>query len=167
MARSPKKKAARKKPDLTARSISVLLFAISAAVYVNTLGHDFALDDAIVITGNEYTKQGLAGIDEHLTRDSFTGFFGNERDLVMGGRYRPMSLIFFSIEYALFGETPVVGHFLNLLYYGLLVILIYFWLWRLTREGAHRLWSLPFVAALLFAVHPLHTEVVANIKGRG
>ncbi|QTN37769.1 glycosyltransferase family 39 protein [Cryomorphaceae bacterium] len=169
MAKKAKKqarKASLKSSGLSARTMALVLFLISAAVYVNTLGHEFALDDSIVITGNEYTVQGFAGIDEHLTRDSFTGFFGNERDLVAGGRYRPMSLIFFSVEYALFGENPTVGHFLNILYYGLLVILLYFWLWRLLQHREHKFWSLPFIAALLFAVHPLHTEIVANIKGR-
>lgn len=146
--------------------MTLLLFGISALVYVNTLGHGFALDDSIVITGNEYTKQGFAGIGDHLTKDSFTGFFGNERDLVAGGRYRPMSLIFFSAEYALFGENAAVGHFLNILFYGLLTVLLYFWLFRLLKIEEHKLWYLPFIAALLFAVHPLHTEVVANIKGR-
>jgi len=39
---------------------------------------------------------------------------------------------------------------------------------RLTakREDAESLQHLPFIAALLFAVHPVHTEIVANIKGR-
>lgn len=166
MSKKTKKKQEVKKKGLTVKSISILLFVISCAVYLNTLSHGFALDDTIVITGNEYTKQGFAGIKEHLTKDSFTGFFGNERDLVAGGRYRPMSLIFFSMEYALFGENPAVGHFLNLLFYGLLTVLLYLWLARLMKSEDHKLWSVPFIAALLFAVHPLHTEVVANIKGR-
>ena len=161
-----KKSSASPKGTMSAKVAAIFLFALSAVVYLNTLGHDFALDDSIVITGNEYTVKGFAGIKDHLTQDSFTGFFGNERDLVAGGRYRPMSLIFFSIEYALFGENAGLGHFLNIVYYGILVLLIYFWLFRLRRDEEHRWLSLPFIAAVLFAVHPLHTEVVANIKGR-
>ena len=161
-----KKSSISSKGTISGKVASIFLFALSAAVYLNTLGHEFALDDSIVITGNEYTVKGFAGIKDHLTQDSFTGFFGNERDLVAGGRYRPMSLIFFSIEYALFGENAGLGHFLNIVYYGLLVLLIYFWLFRLRRDEEHRWFSLPFIAAVLFAVHPLHTEVVANIKGR-
>ena len=166
MAKKAKNKQVSRNKGVTAHAMTLLLFAISGLVYVNTLGHGFALDDSIVITGNEYTKQGFEGIGDHLAKDSFTGFFGNERDLVAGGRYRPMSLIFFSAEYALFGENPAVGHFLNIIFYGLLTVLLYFWLFRLLKVEEHRLWTVPFIAALLFAVHPLHTEVVANIKGR-
>lgn len=163
---SKKKVSASSKGTISAKVAAIFLFVLSASVYVNTLGHDFALDDSIVIIGNEFTKKGFDGIKDHLTKDSFTGFFGNERDLVAGGRYRPMSLIFFSVEYALFGENAGLGHFLNMLYYGMLVLLLYFWLFRLRRDEEHRWLSLPFIAAVLFAVHPLHTEVVANIKGR-
>ena len=66
MAKKAKKQARKASPKssgLSARMMALVLFLISAVVYVNTLGHEFALDDSIVITGNEYTVQGFAGID--------------------------------------------------------------------------------------------------------
>ena len=56
----------------------------------NTLTHDFALDDAIVITENDFTKKGFSGIWDQLTNDQFVGFYGVKKELVAGGRYRPL-----------------------------------------------------------------------------
>ena len=74
----------------------LIAFILGFALYGNTLNHDYALDDAIVITKNEFTKQGFRGISNILAYDSFTGFFGKEKQLVDGGRYRPLSIITFA-----------------------------------------------------------------------
>ncbi len=156
------------------RTVYALIAAVSLVLYVNTLGNEYALDDAIAITANQFTKQGFAGIPDLFKYDTFTGFFGTTKELVAGGRYRPLSLVTFAIEYQLFGENPGVSHFFNILLYALTGIVI----WQLvSRMMAGRLgagqepsskWylSLPLVVTLLFIAHPLHTEVVANIKGR-
>jgi tetratricopeptide (TPR) repeat protein len=134
--------------------------------YSNALFNGFALDDSIVITENVFTKKGIAGWQGILTKDTFYGFFQKEGkdQLVAGGRYRPMSLLIFSLIYELFGENPFVYHALNLLLFNALSILIYFWLYRMFREFE---WSLPvgLATSVIFASHPIHTEVVANIKG--
>ncbi|MBV6652333.1 MAG: hypothetical protein KI786_01165, partial [Mameliella sp.] len=76
------------------------LFALSFLLYANTLGHDYALDDAIVIYDNMFVKDGISGIPGILSKDTFYGFFKEEGKaaLVAGGRYRPFSLILFAIE---------------------------------------------------------------------
>ncbi|RMF24098.1 MAG: tetratricopeptide repeat protein [Bacteroidetes bacterium] len=169
----PKKKAPALLPGWLSdcRRMGWLVFAFGALLYANTLGHDFALDDAIVIYDNEYTRQGLAGVDELLRYDTFRGFFkveGKEK-LVTGGRYRPLTPILFALEVELFGLKPWPGHLGNVLLYGLTCLLIYFLLWDLCHLHPRLKQGAPLVAAaaaLLFAAHPIHTEVVANIKGR-
>ena len=150
--------------------ISKLLFLLGVALYLNTLGHDFAQDDTIVITDNMYTTQGVSGIPGILTKDTFFGFFKDpsKANLVAGGRYRPLSLVFFAVEYELFGETPFVGHLINALLYGFTGWLLYFLVLQLFASKENKLTAhwLAIVATLLFLVHPIHTEVVANIKGR-
>lgn len=135
-------------------------------MYGNTLGHDFALDDTIVISSNQFTKQGLAGIDDHLTNAHFTGFYGQEKNLVAGGRYRPLSLIIFSIQYEFFGLNPSMGHLFNILFYVLNAFLIYLVLRKLLKHNNFNK-GIPFalLASLLWFFHPIHTEAVANIKG--
>ena len=93
---------------LTNNQIWLILGAVSFLLYANTLGHDFALDDAIVITENVLTQKGIAGFSDLLTHDSFYGFFQVEGkdQLVQGGRYRPLSLMMFALLVQVFGAAP-------------------------------------------------------------
>ncbi len=147
----------------------LLLFTISFLLYANTLGHQYALDDLMLIRENTFTQKGISGMGDIFTNDAFTGFFGEDRQLLEGGRYRPLSHATFALEYELFGLNPFWGHLFNVLLYAFLVCLVFHVLLRLlpgyVMQG--KWWiSLPFLAALLFAIHPVHTEAVANIKGR-
>ncbi len=147
----------------------LVIFTIGAFIlYGNTISHTYALDDSIVITKNEFTKQGLKGIPDILTNDSFLGFFGKNKSLVQGGRYRPFSLITFAVEYQLFGENPHISHIVNILLYGLLSCLVFLVVLKLLfiLRVNNYLHLTAFATAALFLIHPAHTEVVANIKGR-
>lgn len=144
----------------------LILVLLAVILYANTFGHQYAVDDYVVIVENEYTKKGFAGIVDHFTQDSFTGYFGKRADqLLTGGRYRPLSLVSFAIEWQFFGRNPSLSHVVNVLCYGLLIFLI----WNFLRK---QIFARPdqqefaFWATFLFALHPIHTEVVANIKGR-
>ncbi len=153
------------------RTTQYLLYAIIVALciflYGNTIGHGYALDDAIVITENVYVKQGISGIPDILSNDTFMGFFQEKKNLVSGGRYRPLSLLTFSLEYELLGLNPMVSHLINILLYALTGILLLLVFQQLLKNYISRQWiNVVNVAVLLFLLHPLHTEVVANIKGR-
>lgn len=145
----------------------LLVFAFGFLLYVNTIPFDYTLDDKLYITANEYTKKGLDGLKEIWTNDMMTGFFGKKKNLVEGGRYRPLALTTHAIEYEYFGQQPHLSHFINVVLYGLtgvvlLVVLKMIFGWREEKYW----WSIPFVATLLFLAHPTHTEVTANIKSR-
>lgn len=170
--------------------VCAAIFLFAFVLYFNTLSHDYTQDDAIVIIDNMYTKQGVAGIDEILKYDTFKGFFKTEgKDkLVAGGRYRPFTLIMFAIEWQFFKTpkknpdgtvakdaagntiytTSFVGHLFNVLFYGLTGIVLYLLLLKLLLPGKSEVFAygLAFIATFLFMAHPIHTEVVANIKGR-
>lgn len=148
----------------------LVIFFLSFLLYANTLGHDFTQDDPLVITSNSFTTQGLEGISGILSKDTFYGFFGEagKDQLVAGGRYRPFSLIMFAFEYELFGANPFVGHLMNVVLYGLLGVLIYYLLISLFRNviSPERILLFAFFTSLIYIFHPVHTEAVANIKGR-
>lgn len=148
--------------------LAVLL--LSFVLYVSTVRFDYAQDDAILITENIFTKQGISGIPEMLVNDTFYGFFNDKSKskMVDGGRYRPATQISFAIEQSLWGSRPGISHLINALLYSLLCGLIYLLCIRLlSNHFDHKKTLLfAFIVALWFAVHPLHTEVVANIKGR-
>ena len=40
----------------------IILFVLAIILYANTLGHEFVLDDGIVITENKFVKKGISGI---------------------------------------------------------------------------------------------------------
>jgi len=148
---------------------ATLVFIFGILLYANTIDHQYAQDDAIVIYDNMYTTQGIAGIPGLLKYDTFFGFFKEEGKaaLVSGGRYRPLTPIMFAMEWQLFGpdRNPMIGHLINVLWYGLLGVLIFFTIDRLLKDHIDHL-LIAFGAALIFIAHPIHTEVVANIKGR-
>ena len=146
------------------RQVYILLFVFSFLLYGNTLQNKYALDDAIVITENQFVKKGISGISDIFSTELFTGFFKVKKNLVEGGRYRPLSLVSFAIEYEFFGQNPFVSHLVNILLYFLSVVVLYLVLWQFFRQTKYQ--YLPLLASLLWLAHPIHTEVVANIKGR-
>lgn len=146
-----------------------LIFAFAFLLYANTLSHNFVLDDAIVITGNVHTQKGIDGIPGILTTDAFTAFFDAEgkKSLVVGGRYRPLTLVFFAVLYELVGAQPFLFHLFTVLLFALTCAVLYRTLRRMLQVnfGDDYAAVLAWMAAVLFAAHPIHTEVVANIKG--
>ncbi len=145
-----------------------IFFIFTFLLYGNSLTNDYALDDSIVIVNNSFTQKGFDGIKDILTHDTFTGFFGKDKKLVAGGRYRPFSLVTFAVENQFFGKNPHISHFINVLLYAIIAVLIYVILSELLIKYKNNKWyfSIPFITTLLFIAHPIHTEVVANIKGR-
>lgn len=146
----------------------IILFLFAALLYANTVPNEYALDDKMTIYKNDYTLKGFGGISDILTKDSMAGMFGSDSHTVAGGRYRPLSLVSFAIEQEFFGGNPHISHFINLLLYALSVVLLYKLLFRLFKPDKKQKWwfTVPFITSILFAAHPLHTDAVANIKGR-
>lgn len=157
--------------------VHIVLVVLGFIMYAQTTSYEYALDDKMVITNNQITRQGFEGISKYFQHDAMDGFWAseygipveelNDKSRVSGGRYRPLTLTTHSIEWALFGQNPGVSHTVNALLYGLLGLLIFMWLRALFKEEeTDLLKTVSFWATVLFLVHPLHTEVVANIKGR-
>lgn len=145
-----------------------LIFGFAVLLYANTLTHGFVLDDGIVITDNMFTKEGVKGIPGILSKDTFFGFFKVEgkETLVSGGRYRPLTLVLFALLYQVVGESPMVFHLLTVLLFAATCVVFYLTLRRLfARLSSDYADMLAWMAAVIFAAHPIHTEVVANIKG--
>jgi tetratricopeptide (TPR) repeat protein len=148
---------------------SIIIFGLSFLLYHACIPFQYVLDDQMVITGNAFTKKGFSGIYDIMTTESFTGYFGEKKELVQGNRYRPLSIITFAVEYGIIGDmSPKVSHFINILLYGLTCIVLMMVLTLLFRNYKSKNWlmAIPFLAAILFCIHPIHTEAVANIKGR-
>jgi len=140
----------------------VVLVLMAVLFYYNTIPNEFALDDVMVLTENKFVQAGPTGIPDILSHDSFYGATGKPAKQ-LGWRYRPLSLVSYAIEYPFFKRSWSGYHFMNLVYYALLCVVIYTFLYKRIFKGDT---GLAFVIALLFTVSPVHPEVVANIKSR-
>ena len=155
---TPKKQKSSSSTDRTHWFIAIAIFAFAFILYANTINHGFVLDDDLVCKKNNFVQEGIGGIKDIFTHSWYYGF-----SQTSDRYYRPMMLAGFAIEKQFFGNSPTIYHFFNVLEYALGCVFLFFTL-RLLFEKKY---LLPTVAAtLLFVAHPLHTEVVANIKSR-
>jgi protein O-mannosyl-transferase len=155
----------------------IIIVTLSMSIYAQSIGFDYALDDTMVIVKNQFTQKGINGITDIFRYESFRGFFGEQKQLLEGDRYRPLSIATFAIEQSLFGGNKAISHFVNILLYaftGIFLFRVLLFMFPLkktekgedTEGGRSQYFNLPLIATLLFIAHPLHVEVVANIKGR-
>ena len=140
-------------------AIGVFMAVLAMAVYSPSINYDFVYDDDAVIKDNRYVKQGLDGLDEIWSTSYFQGYDEN-----MNARaFRPIPLTTLALEVELFGLNTKVHHGTNLLFYGLTGLFLFLFLSKLMRDYHP---FLPIATCLLFLLHPIHLEVVANIKSR-
>lgn len=153
---------------------SLILAGIAFVLYGVSIQYGYILDDEMVVLKNTFVQKGFAGMRSIFGADSFMGYFQDQKKLFLleGGRYRPLSLATFAAEVGIFGAKntllPHISHFINILLYGLSGALLYRLLVGLFPLSPGGRWytSVAFIGALVFVVHPLHSECVANIKGR-
>ena len=136
--------------------IAIFIGIFAFLLYSNTLKHSWALDDFSVIKKNYVTQQGIAGIPTLLTTEYRFGYWSSP-----GSLYRPLSLVVLALEWQLSNDNPAVGHFLNCFLFALTIILIFYLIRKLLNNNDL---IVPSVVSILFAAHPIHSEVVANIK---
>jgi hypothetical protein len=143
-----------------------ILLVLGFFLYVNTAQNQYALDDGGVITGNVYVQQGMKGIGKIMTTDAFSSFLERMHagQGLTGGRYRPLSIVIFAIQQDLFGNSPAMRHVFNLLCFLATIFAIYYFLGKYMFKHLPYGEDMAFVATVLFTIHPIHTEVVANIK---
>ena len=81
-------------------------------------------------------------------------------DLTSHKSYRPLTVLSFRLNVILFGNSPWSFHLVNILLHLAMVDRVYRFLLSLVTC------DIAFFSSLLFAVHPIHSEAVANCVGR-
>ncbi|MBL0053198.1 MAG: hypothetical protein IPP29_17685 [Bacteroidetes bacterium] len=132
--------------------------AFAFVIYANTLNHSWALDDFPTIYDNRITMQEINSIPTLMSTAYWYGLDGKNDWL-----YRPLSMVMFAIEWEIAPNTPALGHWVNVLFYSLTAFMLFKFLAELFK-GKNILF--PLSIALIYIAHPIHTEVVANIKSR-
>ena len=131
-----------------APSVVLLALASSAIGILN----GFTYDDVYVVEQNPLMKY-LHGW-WHVFRLSYWPKSAG------GDGYRPLTILAFRLEAAIGHLNPVVFHATNILLY-----LAATWLVFVLARRLLPLWA-AWLAAALFAVHPVHVEAVANVVGQ-
>lgn len=131
----------------------LLILVVSAICHVNSLPGDFVFDDRVMVV----TSPQVNGEDGVL--QAFAHPYGRRPEDSQG--YRPLTVISLAVDYRVGGGDPAPFHVTNLLLHAMAVWGLLFLLLALDVPR-----SASLLGALLFAVHPLHTEAVAAIVGR-
>lgn len=134
-----------------------ILFIASFFIYTNSLNNGYNMDDNLVTINHPITSKGISAFKEIFTTPYYTDEYGNSYG------YRPVSQLTFALEHSLFGENVKISHLINLLIYVSGIILL-FQLLILLFDNTRHIYI--FFACLLFAIHPVHTEVVNSLKNR-
>ncbi len=145
-------------PDAKKWIILIGLAVFTFILYGNTIGHDYALDDDIITRRNAFVQEGTSGIG-HIFSKGFLYGFNHANDQ----SYRPVTLTSIAIEKQFFGNDPHVHHFFNVFWYAITAIFLFLTLTKIFRKYN---FIVPLLITLLYVAHPVHTEVVANIKSR-
>uniref|UniRef100_A0A2K6EJ60 dolichyl-phosphate-mannose--protein mannosyltransferase n=1 Tax=Propithecus coquereli TaxID=379532 RepID=A0A2K6EJ60_PROCO len=131
--------------------------ALGLALYLNTLSADFCYDDSRAIKTNQ----------DLLPETPWTHIFYNDfwgTLLTHSGShksYRPLCTLSFRLNHAIGGLNPWSYHLVNVLLHAAVTGLFTSFSKILLGDGY---WT--FMAGLMFASHPIHTEAVAGIVGR-
>ena len=131
-------------------AISIALLALLASV--TSLGNGFAYDDRWIIVENARAHS------LHAPWKFFAEtYWPNIRGAAL---YRPLTIMLYAAQWTLGGGSPLIFHIVSVALYAMVSVLV-FWLALqiLPRPAA-------WVAAALFAVHPVHVEAVGNVVGQ-
>ncbi len=130
----------------------LLLTALALLTYANSFPGAFIQDDLHIVRNNPLIQN--LDLRTIFTSDYWHGYANS-------GLYRPMTILSLGVNRALLGSAPWGFHLVNVLLHTGATLL----LWRLLRR-----WGLSkaaaLLAAVLFAVHPIHAEVVNEAVGR-
>ena len=146
--------------DSKDRRLYLAVVVCALVPYLPALWNGFAMDDLYIIVWNPlvHSIQGVWG--------AFTGPYWPPD---LGGQmYRPLPLASFAVDWAIV-RHPALFHATNLLWHAVVAVIVTALALRSPspdgRGGQGVRTAL--VAGLLFAVHPVHVEAVANVVGLG
>lgn len=124
----------------------ILIILVTVLSYANILNNQFVIDDKTFIV-NWQTKNNF----------DLAAFFKGDVPMGHEGVYRPIRSMIYSLYWPIFNAYPFGYHLHSILIHLFSTVLIYLILIRLFPK-------LAFWTALLFGVHPIHTETISYIS---
>jgi tetratricopeptide (TPR) repeat protein len=148
--------------------IAFALVVLSVAVHLPSLVIGFVCDDHWIVERNALIRD-LSHVPEIVSKDYWNIEGSTARNL-----YRPTTVLSFALTQATAGARPLGHRLVNLILYVLVTLQVLALARRVvgSRDATSVLsvraaLAPPVVTAALFAIHPVHTEVLGEIVGRG
>ncbi|MFH1692109.1 MAG: tetratricopeptide repeat protein [Candidatus Omnitrophota bacterium] len=134
----------------------LLIGILGFFVYLNSLNGDFIWDDDVYIRYNAHIRDSSC-IFRAFSEKMADGYIGVTSS---GNFYRPLQKILYTIGYAFWGLQPLGYHLLSLILHIGVALCLY---WLITIIFTDQIFA--WIVALLYVVHPVHVEAVANMSG--
>jgi tetratricopeptide (TPR) repeat protein len=122
----------------------LLVILLSLASYFNVFENEFVWDDHVFILDNADIRY----------FSNLPLFFSEDVD----GLYRPLRSLYYTFVYSLAGKNEFLYHFNSLFLHTIISVLVFLLIYEIIAKK-----NVALIAALIFAVHPIHTGRVANI----
>ncbi len=141
----------------------ILLVLVTLIAYANAWPNTLVGDDPTFAVRDRFSGIGLAGVARFFVNDvwAVNGFDS--------GLYRPLLLVSMMIDTLVFGDWMAGYHLTNILLHVLVTVLVYGLVrYLLLVSGGQPPLSghIALLAAMIFGVHPIHTEVINSIFNR-
>jgi tetratricopeptide (TPR) repeat protein len=106
----------------------------------------------------------LNTLDNAFVSDDIQGILNNPQlgNLAIDLKKFDLNVLLKDLVFFVFGRSPLAYHALNISLHTLATMLVYFFVLIVTEKKRVAMFS-----TLIFALHPIHTETVAWISGRG
>jgi protein O-mannosyl-transferase len=130
------------------------------ALYFSSFSFDFVnWDDNTYINSNPF----IHSLSAKNISNIFRSFFN--------GNYHPLTMLTYTIENAIAGETPFIYHFTNVIFHLANTYLVFIFVQKLIGlirkdDDKNTGMVIAVITSLLFGVHPLHVESVSWISER-
>ncbi len=140
---------------LSVRRAALIAGGVACLVFINATANEWAVDDTPLIDHNPAAQSLGAAM-----RATFSPYWPATATEPSAGLYRPVVVVSYAVDWIVSGGRAGWFHLTNVLLHGvvsaLVVLVAAMWLPPL---GA-------LAAGLVFAIHPVHVEAVANVVGR-
>ncbi len=153
----------------TPRKLALLLFLVSLALYLPAVRYEFVWDDVYYVLQNPVIRTWRTWALDFVSPKAYGAA------MITPPMFRPLRNISYRVDWMIAGPHPAWWHAHNILLHALNGVLLFAllrrvapWLTSLLGKEPPSISpsTLAFLAALTWAVHPVHTESVAWVKSR-
>jgi len=137
-----------------------LLALVAVIAYANAWPNVLVFDDKYYVVAERFAGLGVSDLAHLFVENIWAGYGADS------GLYRPLFAVFIAVEWALFGDWAAGYHLVNITLHAAASVLVFALLQRLLAlapAAPATLRVAAFFAAAVFAVHPVHAEVVNSV----